>query len=193
MPIYFIQMSGVPGSGKSSIARGIASQLTAVILDHDETKSAILRSGVSESQAGAASYEVIKALSKRLLEQATSVIVDSPCLYQELLDHGMRAAQEYNARYKYIECQLNDLSELDKRLRSRKALTSQILHLDQQFSHAGAAKRRAMDLIVEWAEQAKRPQQDALVLDTARPIADCVLEALTYIDTNIDEEIRNDA
>jgi predicted kinase len=114
-------MSGVPGSGKSTIAGELASRLQAVVLDHDDTKTAILNSGVSESQAGAASYEVIKVLSARVLEQGFSVIVDSPCLYTQLLEHGISSAFREGAEYRYIECVLPDLAELDRRLRARHA------------------------------------------------------------------------
>ena len=41
MAQYFIQMSGVPGSGKSTVAQGIAKRLNAIILDHDDTESAV--------------------------------------------------------------------------------------------------------------------------------------------------------
>ncbi len=174
-------MSGVPGSGKSSIAKELASQLKAVVLDHDVTKSAILESGVSESKAGAASYEVIKALSKRLLGQGASVIVDSPCLYEELLTHGIRAAAEYNAKYRYVECNFSDLEELDRRLRSRSSMPSQIQHLEQKFAHAGTPPRVARDLIIEWSEKVQRPDWNAIVLDTSHEMAECVADALAFI------------
>lgn len=51
-----------------------AANLLSVALDHDDTRSAILRSGVSEAEAGSASYEVLEALSARFLEQNRSVI-----------------------------------------------------------------------------------------------------------------------
>lgn len=177
-------MSGVPGSGKSSIAKELASQLKAIVLDHDVTKSAILESGVSESKAGAASYEVIKALSKRLLGQGESVIVDSPCLYEELLAHGIHAAAEYNARYRYVECNFSDLEELDRRLRSRSSMPSQIQHLGQKFAHAGAPPRVARDLIIEWSGKVQRPDWNAIVLDTSREMAECVADALAFIRSN---------
>ena len=52
---YLIQMSGMLGSGKSSVARALTGKMDALVLDHDDTKSAILNSGVSALTAGAAS------------------------------------------------------------------------------------------------------------------------------------------
>ena len=42
MPLRFIQISGAPGSGKTTPARAIAPKIDAVIIDHDITKTALL-------------------------------------------------------------------------------------------------------------------------------------------------------
>lgn len=181
MAKFLIQMSGVPGSGKSTVARKMGLVLSAVILDHDDMKTAILDSGVSETLAGAASYSVIKALSSRLLEEGNSVIIDSPCLYTELVDHGISAAKIHGAEYRYIECQLGDLSELDRRLRSRTTRPSQIQSLDQEFSHAGKKPRLALELIKEWASGMKRPPNNYLQLDTSNSLEECTSTALEFI------------
>lgn len=60
-------------------------------------------------------------------------------------------------------------------------LPSQVQHLEQEFSHAGATPRTVRELIIEWAEKAQRPAQNVLVLDTSRDLTDCVTEALTFI------------
>jgi predicted kinase len=174
-------MSGVPGSGKSAVARELGLKLPAVVLDHDDTKTAILESGVSEREAGAASYSVLRALSVRFLEQGNSVIIDSPCLYSELLNHGVEVAKHYQAEYRYIECQLNDMDELDRRLRARDTRPSQIQFLDQEFRHAGAEPRLARELIEEWSVRMKRPARDWLRLDTSGPLNECVSKALDYV------------
>lgn len=42
--MFFVQMSGFPGSGKSTLSRQIAKRTGAVIVDHDIVKSALLHS-----------------------------------------------------------------------------------------------------------------------------------------------------
>ncbi len=181
MVCYYVQMSGVPGSGKSTIARELASRIPAVVLDHDDTKTAILKSGVSPQMAGRASYDVVKTLSSKILEQGFSVIIDSPCLYSELLEHGTRAASAFGAMFKYVECGLSDLVELESRLQSRDTKPSQIQSLSQMFSHAGAEPRPARELVKEWAVKVARPANGGLQLDTTFPLTTCVAQAMEYI------------
>lgn len=71
---FFIQMSGVPGAGKSTIASAVARQTGAVVIDHDVTKSALLVAAVPADLAGRASYDVLDALARHLLQQGHSVI-----------------------------------------------------------------------------------------------------------------------
>ncbi len=181
MPSYFVQMSGLPGSGKSTIARELAPHIGAIVLDHDDTKTTILESGVSPSQAGAASYEVIKKISMQLISEGFSVIIDSPCLYKELLEHGQNAARLSGAEFRFIECVVPELAELGKRLRSRPTKRSQMRSLDEMFSHAGAQPRLGRELLKEWSEKMVRPSSRVLQLDTSEPMEECMLKAVAYV------------
>ena len=42
-----VQMHGMPGSGKSTVARELGQRIAAVVLDKDVIKAALLRSGVA--------------------------------------------------------------------------------------------------------------------------------------------------
>jgi len=41
--MVFVQMSGLPGSGKSTLSREIAKRTGSIVIDHDIIKSALLR------------------------------------------------------------------------------------------------------------------------------------------------------
>ena len=181
MTLFFVQMSGVPGSGKSTIARAIGEHFHAIVLDHDDTKTAIKAAGIADALAGKASYEVLKALSTRFLAERHSVVFDSPCLYDELLHHGTSIAATCNAAYRYIECQLSDLEQLQQRLLTRTAKPSQVRSLSRQITHQGV-QWSARELFVQWAANMKRPPQDHLTLDTSAPLADCLARALRYVE-----------
>lgn len=128
--MFFIQMSGFPGSGKSTLAFEIAKRTDCVIVDHDVTKTALLQSAkegaIDERATGKIAYNVDFALVDFYLAQGKSVILDSPCLYEEIIVRGTEISRKYGANYKYIECYLDDFSEINRRLKSRQKRLSQI-------------------------------------------------------------------
>lgn len=179
--LMFVQMSGVPGSGKTTIAHAVAQANDAVVIDHDVTKSALLAAEIPAATAGRASYAVLDALARHLLQQGRSVVFDSPCFYEELLARGQRLAQEANAAYRYIECVLHDLDELDRRLRTRQRWPSQIAGVYAPPTPGSGKSQSGQDYFRSLIANMKRPAGNYLTLDTARPLAVCQAEALAYV------------
>lgn len=146
--MFFLQMSGFPGSGKSTLAKRLASETGAFIIDHDTSKSALLAS-LDESKLdartlGKAAYSVDWASIEFQLAQGKSVIFDSPCLYEEMIEKGTKLAHKYGASYKYVECYLNDFTEINQRLRNRERLPSQIPEVESEsiFTRALASSKK---------------------------------------------------
>lgn len=134
--MFFIQMSGFPGSGKSTLALEIAKRTDCVIIDHDIVKSALLNS-VDDSQldgklAGKISYNIDFSLVEFYLSQGKNVILDSPCLYDEMIEKGIALSRSYNVKYKYIECYLADFDEINNRLKNRDKKISQITKVENK-------------------------------------------------------------
>jgi len=123
-------MSGFPGSGKSTLARRIAKETGAVIIDHDIVKTALLKSLESNSVesivAGKISYDIEWAMIDFHLSQGYSTILDSPCFYDEMVDRGISLSVKHNSSYKYVECYLKDINEIQSRLKKRRRMISQI-------------------------------------------------------------------
>jgi predicted kinase len=176
-----VQMSGAPGAGKTTISRALAPHLGAVVLDHDVSKSALLDAEVPVALAGRASYAVLLALAAQLVQQGFSVILDSPCFYANLLLRGQQIANEAGARYRYIECRLDDLDVLDHRLRTRPRMPSQVAGVWAQPTAGSGKSQVGASVFRAWIAGMKRPASGGLVLDTSRPLADCLAEALAYI------------
>ncbi len=187
-PLTFIQMSGVPGSGKTTIATALARHTGAVIIDHDITKTALLESGVSIEVAGRASYGVLKMLARHLLSQGQSIIFDSPCFYKELLAYGQATAAEFAAEYRYIECVLDDFEELEKRLKKRQPLRSQRLGISEPPVDVQKDPLAGEKLFQKWHKGMQRPDGGYLLLDTSESIAVCVAKALAYLATPLVEK-----
>lgn len=179
--LIFVQMSGAPGAGKTTIAHAVAKTIGAVVIDHDITKSALLRADVPVALAGGASYQVLDALARHLLQQGHSVIFDSPCFYVELLQRGQTLPAEHGAAYRYIECKLQDLAELDRRLQTRVRLPSQVAGVYTPPTAGSGKTEHGADLFHNWIVNMKRPQNNYLVLDTAQPLEACVAQARRYV------------
>ena len=172
--LFFLQMSGFPGSGKSTLARRISKLTGAVIIDHDIVKSALLKSldtdNIDSNVAGKIAYDIDWSLIDFHLSQGQSTILDSPCFYAEMVEKGVRLSEKYNANYKYVECYLNEIKEIQHRLKNRTPMISQI----QQVASEKA--------FLEWVDNSKKPTNiQCLRVDSGKPIEKYIDEVMLYI------------
>jgi predicted kinase len=161
---FLLQMAGMPGSGKSALARLIGRTTGAVVLDKDVLKTAALDAGVPEEQAGPVAYEAFFALADHLLGQGLSVVLDSPSFWETIPQKGAAIAAERIVPYYFIECFCSDRDELARRLRGRPRLRSN-------------PGEEALDA----AWQTVPPPGAYLRIDTAQPIERCLALALEYL------------
>lgn len=171
---FFLQMAGFPGSGKSTLSRKIAQAIHSVIIDHDIVKSALLESlddlPIDSRKAGSVSYHIEWALIDFHLSQGHSVIFDSPCFYSEMVEKGVALANKNGAKYKYIECYLNDVEEIKRRLKSRTRMVSQIQTVDSEEGFYQAIN------------QSKKPDSNHyLIIDSSQPLENHINKVLEYI------------
>jgi len=123
--MLIVQMHGVPGSGKSTIARAIAREIGAVVIDKDVIKAALLRSGINEQQAGPAAYEVYFDVAASMVSLGHSVILDNPVFWPRVEEKWRALARDADSPLIMIECVCADDAELRRRLATRDALQSQ--------------------------------------------------------------------
>ncbi|OFD55088.1 hypothetical protein BWGOE4_37430 [Bacillus mycoides] len=172
--MFFVQMSGFPGSGKSTLARKIAKGTGAVIIDHDIVKTALLLSieeaSIDAKLAGKISYNIDWSLIEFHLSEGQAVIFDSPCLYEEMVEKGTDLSKKYNAKYKYIECYLDDSNEINFRLKNRDRMLSQIKEIQSEESFKYTIKNSK-----------KPPEYKCLVVDTKQPLESYIQEVMNYI------------
>ncbi len=72
-----IVISGLPGSGKSTVAEGLSRKLSLPILSIDPIEAAMWRSGISRDATGIAAYEIVAALAGEHVKLGHSVIIDA--------------------------------------------------------------------------------------------------------------------
>ena len=171
--MFFIQMSGFPGSGKSTLSRQIAKRTGAVLIDHDIVKSALLEAiegEIDNSLAGKISYNIDWSLIEFHLSQGHDVIFDSPCLYDELVRKGTNLSTKYNATYKYVECYIDDVKEVNFRLNNRERMTSQIKEItsEEAFRYTINNSKKPADI-------------KCLLVDTSKPLESYVEDVLEYV------------
>jgi predicted kinase len=120
-----IVFAGLPGTGKSSLARAVARQRRAVYLDKDTVKDGVmalaeeLRLSQGRDLSGPLSYALLVDLARDNLSLGLSVVLDSPADYREYRDKIKQLARSLKADLRWIECICSDEELLRQRVESR--------------------------------------------------------------------------
>jgi predicted kinase len=98
-----ILVSGLPGSGKSTVADGLSRSLSIPVFSIDPIEAAMWRNGLAQSQTGIAAYEVASALADEHLRLGHSVIIDAVNPIEAPREGWRILAAKYGADLKIIE------------------------------------------------------------------------------------------
>lgn len=171
--MFFLQMSGFPGAGKSTLSRLIAKSTNALVIDHDVVKTALLESiedDLDTKRVGGISYNVEWSLVDFYLSQGHNVILDSPCLYHEMVSRGTALTEKHGSKYKYVECVLDDIHETNKRLKNRIKMPSQIGQISSE------------EVFKTTINNSKKPSGVKCIrVDTSHPVTDYLDAVIAYI------------
>lgn len=166
-----ILFSGLPGTGKSTLAEMIGRQLGIPVFAKDWLEASLLRSGLrlkmDDKLLGFAGYELLTVLAERQFMLGQSVILDSVVSTQTIRDDWHQLADQYEASWRVIECVCSDENVHRARLSTR------------QRNIPGWHE-------LEWADVEKVKgyypawEEEHLVLDMVNPLDENVLKARTY-------------
>ncbi|MFI1583758.1 AAA family ATPase [Embleya sp. NPDC020630] len=169
--VRLVLVGGLPGTGKTTIAGGIADSLGMTVLSTDRLRKESVGRGPNEvadpsmyaPDRIAANYDALLARARRLLALGESVVLDATWNAAETRSEALGLAHETGAALTQIRCTASE-SVTARRLASRGG----------GWSDADASVARAL-------ARSHAPWKDAEVLHTETPIDDCLARALGLV------------
>lgn len=163
-----VSMSGLPGVGKSFIARAVARNLRMCLLELDRIEEPLLRQGIRGDALGWATYEALTALAEQQLSNGVGVILDAVSWTNRLRREWADMAHHAGAPYRPIEVLCSDEQVWRKRVEQR--------HREAPSNPTWDQVQHARDTYWDpWGES------DRLVLDTSNAESDQISQAISYV------------
>jgi predicted kinase len=166
-----IVFSGLPGTGKSTLAEAMGKVLGIPVFAKDWLEATLVRSELKptreEKSLGFAGYELLTALAERQLMLGQSVILDSVAASQAIRKVWRQLSDQYGADWRVIECICSSETLHRSRLSGRKR--------DIPGWHE-----------LEWSEVERVKlyyaswEGERLVLDMTNALSENLLKARTY-------------
>lgn len=149
-------LTGLPGTGKSTIAGFAARRLRAALLTVDSIEASLWRAGISRHEpTGLAAYAIAQTTAESALRAGSSVVADAVNAASDAREEWRRAAERTRSALRVVEVVCSDLDEHRRRIESRRA--------DSAYPDAGAWHQIRSCRFEPWTLP-----QPRLVLDTAR-------------------------
>lgn len=112
-------MAGLPGAGKSTVAKGLAQHLQVPIFSIDPAEAAMWTAGLKKTETGIAAYKVVQALAAENLALGSSVIIDAVNPVEAARDMWRQLAIEQDVPHTFVEVVCRDQAIHRKRIESR--------------------------------------------------------------------------
>ena len=119
-----VVFSGLPGTGKSTLAENVARRLGAAWLRVDVVEAAILKAGLPPSfETGLAAYIACRDLAADQLRMGRDVVIDAVNGVEPARSMWRELSREFGADRFTIEVRCSDLVEHRRRVESRVSAT----------------------------------------------------------------------
>lgn len=163
--------SGLPGTGKSTLAEAVGRKLSVPVFAKDWLEATLLRCELLPSNEnkplGSAGYELLTTLAERQLMLSQSVILDSVASTQSIRDAWKHLSEKYQAEWRVIECICSDESFHRSRLAKRER------GIPGWHELAWSDVVKVKDYFSPWDEE-------HLVLDMMDPFEENISKAVRY-------------
>jgi predicted kinase len=171
--MMLIALMGLPGSGKSALARRIAPILPAVILDKDVVRAALFTPKDIEYRVEQDNFivNIMLQAAAYLMTKGRNVILDGrPFSRRYQVEMVVDFCREGAFPLKVIECTCSDES-IRQRIETAAA------------SGTHLARNRSFAMYLEMKARADPITIPRLVVDTDQPIEKCLKDCLDYLTT----------
>jgi predicted kinase len=162
--MQLIIFTGLPGTGKSTVASAIAQRLKIPLFAKDKLEHTLRQSGIEYPASAYASYELLTMLAREQFNARQSAMLDSVASPTKLRETWLALAQEYHADVRVIRCICSDEAVHRQRIAARDHW--------QPFTWEDVEKVKRY--FVEW-------DISALTLDAIRPPEENIAAAVAYL------------
>ena len=170
--MQLIVFTGLPGTGKTSIAEAVARELGIPIFAKDWLEATLIRCELQSSKngppLGSAGYQLLTTLAERQLQVGQSVILDSVASTLSIRAEWRALAGTYQAEWRVIECICSDEAAQRDRLNVRQRGIPGWHELDW------SEVERVKAYYAPWEEE-------RLILDAVNPVEDNIAAAMRYL------------
>jgi predicted kinase len=166
-----IIFSGLPGTGKSTLAEAVGRTLSIPVFAKDWLEATLLSGELiasnPEQPLGFAGYQLLTTLAERQLMLQQSVILDSVASTHSIRNTWKQLADQYRAQWRVIECVCSDEALHRARLTKRQRKIPDWHEL--QWTDVEKVK----EYFSPW-------QEERLILDMADPFEQNLAQAIAY-------------
>ena len=176
----FVVVTGLPGVGKSTLARALAGKMGLVLLELDRMEVPLFKQGIDGDAVGWSAYEALTALAEDNLSLGHGVVLDSVGWTRKLRTRWAALAETTGAVFRPVEVICSDLALHRARIETRNPATRSCWANPEWNSvEAARSEYEAWD-------------QPRLLLDSVRSFEELVAEAVNYVRQSGDGDGQHD-